>query len=247
MGITTFVGTSGWQYRDWRATFYEGEPASAWLSRYAEVFSTVEVNNTFYRLPDRSTFERWRHDTPTGFVMAIKASRYITHLRRLRDPAEPVELLLSRVSALGARTGPLLLQLPPTLRADPERLAETLAAIGERMPAAVEFRHPSWLRDDVMDVLDRAGAALVLADRPGAHIRSIVTGGWSYVRFHQGTRSGPGYRRDKLRRWADRLAALKASRIYAYFNNDRGGAAPRDALAFREMLRERGLTVPSPG
>jgi uncharacterized protein YecE (DUF72 family) len=216
------------------------------LSTYAEVFSTVEVNNTFYRLPERSTFQRWRRETPPGFVMAVKASRYLTHVRRLRDPADPVELLLSRVSGLGNRTGPLLLQLPPTLRADPGRLAETLAAIGTRIPVAVEVRHPSWLRDDVLEVLDEAGAAWVLADRPGARVPIIVTGGWSYVRFHQGTRTTSGYRRVKLRRWADRLAGSETSAIYVYFNNDRGGAAPRDALMFRTMLADRGLTVPAP-
>jgi uncharacterized protein YecE (DUF72 family) len=247
MRATAHVGTSGWQYRDWRGSFYpEKEPATRWLERYAHTFCTVEVNNTFYRLPLRSTFEDWRARTPTGFELAIKASRYLTHLRRLRDPQEPVDRLLSRVSALGPRTGPLLLQLPPNLRADVPLLESTLEAIGTRMKTAVEFRHDSWLSDDALDVLDRAGAALVLADRPRARVHPIVTGRWSYVRFHRGTQTGSRYRRSKLRRWADLIAGLEARDVYVYFNNDQGGAAPRDATTFAALLEARGLSVPAP-
>jgi uncharacterized protein YecE (DUF72 family) len=247
MKITAYVGTSGWQYRDWRGNFYpEKEPAATWLELYARAFCTVEVNNTFYRLPPRSTFENWRARTPSGFELAIKASRYLTHVRRLRDPREPVDRLLSRVAALGPRTGPLLLQLPPTLRIDVPLLQSTLEAIGTRMKTAVEFRHRSWFTDEVLDVLDRAGAALVLADRPRARVRPVVTGRWSYVRFHRGTETGSRYRRSKLRRWADVIAGLEARDVYVYFNNDQGGAAPRDAATFVALLEARGLSVPAP-
>ena len=247
MKITAYVGTSGWQYRDWRGNFYpEKEPAATWLELYARAFCTVEVNNTFYRLPPRSTFENWRARTPSGFELAIKASRYLTHVRRLRDPREPVDRLLSRVAALGPRTGPLLLQLPPTLRIDVPLLQSTLEAIGTRMKTAVEFRHRSWFTDEVLDVLDRAGAALVLADRPRARVRPVVTGRWSYVRFHRGTETGSRYRRSKLRRWADVIAGLEARDVYVYFNNDQGSAAPRDAATFVGLLEARGLSVPAP-
>jgi hypothetical protein len=151
------IGTSGWQYRDWRGPFYpSGEPIRRWLSFYATVFSTVEVNNTFYRLPPRSTFEHWREGTPSGFTIATKASRFLTHVRRLREPQDPVDRMLTRLAALGTRRGPLLLQLPPTLRADVQLLQSAMQAIDRRVPTAVEFRHPTWFRDAVFDTLEEA-------------------------------------------------------------------------------------------
>jgi uncharacterized protein YecE (DUF72 family) len=241
------VGTSGWQYRDWRGRFYpEGMPQRAWLAHYATRFDTVEVNNSFYRLPEEATFRRWREQTPPGFLVTVKASRYLTHIRRLRDPAEPLDLLLSRVAGLGDALGPVLFQLPPTFQADVPRLQGLLDAVAGRVRAAVEFRHPSWDREDVRATLNDAGAALVLADRSGVRSRPIVTGGWSYVRFHQGTRLRSGYRRDTLRRWADQIAGLDADDVFVYFNNDPGGAAPRDADRMIGLLRERGAQVTSP-
>ena len=244
MTPSVFVGTSGWQYADWRDAFYPaGLPTTGWLDHYGSVFSTVEVNNTFYRLPEAATFDRWKRETRGGFVMAVKASRYLTHLRRLRDPREPVDLFFSRAKRLGPRLGPVLLQLPPNLPAAPDRLEETLAAFRGRCRVAVEFRHRSWLTDEVLALLDRSRSALVLADRPGARVDPVVTGGWSYLRFHQGTRTGPGYRRAKLRAWADRIAALPARQVFVYFNNDTAAAAPHDAMILRSLLGERGVRV----
>ena len=241
-----FVGTSGWQYRDWRNAFYPPDvPQSAWLTQYATRFATVEVNNTFYRLPDATTFHRWRAATPEGFTFAVKASRYITHLKRLRDPADPVDLLLERAGTLKDRLGPFLFQLPPTMHADAGRLSDTLQAIGGRARAAFEFRHPSWLTDPVLELLNEAGAALVLVDRAGRRSEPLVTGGWSYVRFHQGTRMRPGYRRDRLRSWADVIMSLPAGDVFVYFNNDPGGAAPRDAGRMMALLAERGAALDS--
>jgi uncharacterized protein YecE (DUF72 family) len=238
------IGTSGWQYTDWRGTFYPADlPLASWLRTYAMTFSTVEVNNSFYRLPERSTFERWKEETPVGFVMAVKVSRFLTHVKRLKDPAEPIERLLDRVVGLGPSRGPLLLQLPPTLARDDARLRETLKAIGTRANVAVEFRHPSWAHDDVYKVLDSFGAAHVLADRPGARVPPIVTGGWSYIRFHRGTKAQWGYASTKLARWADLIAELPSHDTYIYFNNDPGAAAPRDALRLADMLRARGGDV----
>ena len=241
---TVHVGTSGWQYRWWRGRFYPPSlPTVSWLAHYAGVFETVEVNNSFYRLPERSTFERWRDATPPGFLMAVKASRYITHVKRLRDPRHPVDLLLAHAAGLGPALGPVLVQLPPTLRVDIPLLRDALAAFDGRVRVAVEFRHPSWRDDAVFALLDGFGAAYVVADRPGVRDPSPVTGGWSYVRFHQGTRSGPGYRRDKLARWASRLAELPAQEIFAYFNNDEHAAAPSDARTLIGLLRDRGVPV----
>ncbi|HEX9124007.1 MAG TPA: DUF72 domain-containing protein [Actinomycetota bacterium] len=235
--MRALVGTSGWQYEDWRGVLYPVElPKRRWLSTYAERFPTVEVNNTFYRLPEASTFARWARETPEGFVWTVKASRFITHVRRLRDCAEPVELLRSRAAELGPRLGPVLFQLPPSLPADPALLRAFLDVLPQTMRAAFEFRHRSWFRDDVYALLEGAGAAVVLADRPFARAPDVVTGGWAYLRFHQGRPDAPGYPRRKLRRWAERIAALEAREVFVYFNNDTGGAAIRDALTLTELL-----------
>jgi uncharacterized protein YecE (DUF72 family) len=201
------------------------------------------VNNSFYRLPSEASFERWRDATPGMFRIAPKVSRYITHIRRLEDAAEPLELFWSRAVRLGPKLGPLLFQLPPTLKSDAERLRQFLPLIPAQARAAFEFRHPSWDTDEVRSILDEAGAALVLADRPGARVPRTVTGGWSYLRFHQGTRTGADYTRTKLRRWADRILELPASDVYAFFNNDPGGAAVRDAETLVELLEARGAEL----
>ena len=241
---TVHVGTSGWQYRDWRGRFYPpGLPQEDWLRRYAEEFETVEVNNSFYRLPERETFERWRRRTPPGFVVAVKASRYLTHLRRLREPEEPLALLWERARGLGPRLGPFLFQLPPRFPAEPARLAALLRAMPAGMRAAFEFRDPSWHTTEIHGMLDRSGSALVWPDRPGARIGLPLTGGWGYVRFHQGGRSGPDYERRKLRRWAARIAGLDAAEVFVYFNNDPGGAALRDAVTLRRLLVDAGVRV----
>jgi uncharacterized protein YecE (DUF72 family) len=241
------VGTSGWQYADWRGRFYPRDlPQRLWLEHYAARFSTVEVNNTFYRLPEAEVFEDWRKRTPEGFVVTVKASRYLTHLRRLRDPAEPLDRLLSRARKLGPRLGPVLYQLPPRFPVDVGLLRGLVVLLPDDVAAAFEFRDPSWRTDEVLEVLDGVGSAWVLADRPGVRIEPIVTGGWTYIRFHQGTRSGPGYRSEKLRRWVDRLGDLPIEDGYAYFNNDPGAAAVRDAATFARLLSERGHDVARP-
>jgi uncharacterized protein YecE (DUF72 family) len=194
------------------------------------------VNNTFYRLPPDSTFVSWREQTPDGFVMAIKASRYLTHMKRLHDPADPVERLLELTAKLGPRAGPMLFQLPPTMRADEGLLRGVLAAIGGRVRSAFEFRHPSWINEPCLQALTENGAAIVLADRPGERYRPIVTADWTYVRFHKGTPRSPSYPMAKLARWADRLRGLGVAEGFIYFNNDEGGAAPNDARRLRALL-----------
>lgn len=231
------IGTSGWQYRDWRGGLYPQElPQARWLERYAQEFSTVEVNNSFYRLPERETFERWRRSTPPGFTFVVKANRYITHLKRLRDSEEAVHRFWERAAGLGGKLGPVLFQLPPRFPVDVARLEAFCAWLPDEMRAAWEFRDPSWAIDPVFEVLRSRGYALVLADRPGARGPWIVTSDWSYVRFHQGTRNGPDYRRDKLHLWAERIAALPVSETWVFFNNDPGGAAVRDARFLRGLL-----------
>jgi uncharacterized protein YecE (DUF72 family) len=231
------IGTSGWVYRDWRERVYpEGLPQRRWLEHLSRRFATIEINASFYRLPTPETFEGWAAQVPDGFVFAVKMSRYLTHLRRLREPAEPLERFWSAATRLGSALGPVLFQLPPNFRRDLPALQEVLDRMPATMRAAFEFRHDSWRDDDVWDALDRAGAATVIAHRPRARPPIVVTGGWSYLRFHQGTLVGPGYRRRTLARWAERIRQLQADPIYVYFNNDPGGAAVRDADRLRASL-----------
>lgn len=243
--MAVLVGTSGWQYDDWRGRFYPKDlPKTKWLEYFSRAFPTVEVNNTFYQLPKEETFVAWRDASADGFVVAIKASRYITHIRRLRECRDPVRLLWSRCRRLGKKLGPVLFQLPPNFKVDVDLLRGFLRLLPKTMRAAFEFRHPSWESDETRRALDEAGCALVLADRPGARVPDVVTGGWSYIRFHQGTRLSPGYRRSKLRRWADRIAEMPASETFVYFNNDTAAAAVQDALTLTELLRVDYETAP---
>lgn len=230
------VGTSGWQYADWRGGFYPpGLPQRWWLRHYAEHFGTVEVNSVFYRLPPRDTFAQWHDQLPEGFLMAVKMSRYLTHIKRLRDPAEPVERFLGVAGALGDRLGPVLLQLPPTLRADPEALAATLRCFPGHVRVAVEPRHRSWWTDEVRAVLRAHGAALCWADRLGRPRTPLWrTADFGYLRMHEGrAHPRPRYGRAALDAWLTRVAAAFPARapVYVYFNNDPGGAAVADAQA----------------
>jgi uncharacterized protein YecE (DUF72 family) len=241
------VGTSGWQYDDWRGRFYPEELKTAeWLQYFSRVFPTVEVNNSFYRLPDERAFDRWRSLTPDGFVVTVKANRYITHIKRLKDAADPLALLWSRCRRLGDKLGPVLFQLPPRFRVDVDRLRTFVSLLPPSMRAAFEFRDPSWLIDDVFAILEDAGAALVIADWPDRETTVRVCGGWSYVRFHKGGRVRPGYSRVKLARWVDRLSDLGTEDVFVYFNNDTGGAALRNAVTFTELAAARGAAVCGP-
>ena len=239
-----WVGTSGWMYRDWRDLVYpEGLPKRMWLHHLSRRFPTIEINASFYRLPTAETFDRWRLEVPPGFLFAVKMSRYLTHLRRFRDPTEPLARFWGRARHLGDRLGPVLFQQPPTFARDLGLLRELLDGLPDEMRAAFEFRHPSWHDDEVLAALDDAGAALVLADNPGARVPMSVTGGWSYVRFHRGNPLTAGYRPAKLRRWAERLRSVEATEVFAYFNNDPGGAAVRDADRFRTLIGTRAARV----
>ncbi|URM93372.1 DUF72 domain-containing protein [Actinomadura madurae] len=230
------IGTSGWNYADWRGVLYPpGLPQRRWLHRYSEVFDTVENNNAFYRLPSRETFEQWRDGTPPGFVMAVKASRYLTHMKRLKDPEEPVERLMNAAAGLGPTLGPVLLQLPPTLRADPDRLAACLDRFPDGVRVAVEPRHPTWWTDETRHVLEQHGAALCWTDRLGrAQTPLWRTTGWLYLRFHEGSAAPwPNYDDETLQTWATEIG--RTDDAYVYFNNDPGGAAVRNALRFAAL------------
>ncbi|MEU8827978.1 DUF72 domain-containing protein [Streptomyces sp. NPDC048636] len=246
--MTVLVGTSGWQYKDWRGDLYPADcPQRLWLEEYARAFATVESNNAFYRLPGHDQFATWRERTPDGFVMALKASRYLTHIKRLRDPQEPVERLMAHARGLGDRLGPVLLQLPPTLRADPALLDTCLRCFPAGTRVAVEPRHTSWWTDEVRGVLERRGAALCWADagsRPAAPLWR--TAGWGYLRFHGGrAHPAPHYGAQALATWARRVDETwpGGAEVYAFFNNDTGGAAVHDAVAFARSLSRLGREV----
>jgi uncharacterized protein YecE (DUF72 family) len=243
-----FVGTSGWQYGDWRGRFYPDKlPQRCWLEHYADRFATVEVNNAFYRLPERSTFEGWRDRTPSDFVVGVKVSRYLTHIKRLREPAEPVARFLDRAAGLGRKLGPVLLQLPPTLQADAKALADTLKRFPDHVRVAVEPRHPSWWTAEIRGVLEDHDAALCWADRGGRPVTPLWrTASFGYLRMHEGrAHPRPRYGSAALRTWAERVAKAygDGAPTYAYFNNDPGGAAIVDAAAFAAAARRRGMAV----
>jgi uncharacterized protein YecE (DUF72 family) len=241
------VGTSGWQYRDWRGRFYpEKLPQKAWLEHYAERFATVEINNAFYRLPARETFVQWRERTPDDFCVGVKMSRYLTHIKRLKDPAEPVKRFLDHADGLGDRLGPVLVQLPPNLKGDAEALNAALDQFPRDVRVAVEPRHDSWWTDETREVLTKHGAALSWADRQGRPRTPLWrTADWGYLRFHEGRATPrPRYGRSALRTWAGRLkdAFGADADAYVYFNNDPGGAAVVDAVAFARQAAAVGLT-----
>ncbi len=243
-----FLGTSGYVYSHWRRRFYpRGLPARAWLAYYAERFTTVELNNPFYRLPTTEMFAAWRAAVPAGFVFAVKASRFLTHLKRLREPEDPLRLLLERARRLGPTLGPVLFQLPGNFQLKVERLDGFLQALARQrlvrpLRAVLEIRHASWLVPEVIERLRRAGVALCLTDWRETPVRDVLTADFVYVRRHGARRryGGPypeaSLREDArdIRRW------LRQGRhVYVYFNNDGLAHAVRDAERLRAMIGER--------
>jgi uncharacterized protein YecE (DUF72 family) len=229
-------------YKDWRGVVYPKElPQRRWFEHYATLFDTVEINNTFYRLPPPETVEGWAAQAPDGFEFALKLGQFGSHRMKLRDAASWLPNHLDRVERLGPHLGPTLVQLPPRWKRNVERLDEFLAVAPKTMRWAVELRDPTWLHDDVFSTLQRHGAALCVHDLLDRHPWELTTD-WAYVRFH-----GPNAMQEKyvgrygggrLWRAADRMAAWLAGGhdVYGYFNNDWHGAAVEDALWMRERL-----------
>jgi uncharacterized protein YecE (DUF72 family) len=239
---SVLIGCSGWQYRHWRGDFYPAAlPLKRWFDYYAERFNSVEVNNTFYRLPEVETFASWRARAPAGFKYAVKASRYLTHMKKLKDPDEPVELFFSRARRLGRSFGPVLYQLPPRWPRHIERLDGFLKALPRRRQHAIEFRDPSWYDDEVFALLEKRKVALCLHDMAGSASGKLAVGPFLYVRFHGPQKYSGRYPDSVLDEWAAWLAerATEDVPICAYFNNDNGGHAPRDAVRLRDRLEAR--------
>jgi uncharacterized protein YecE (DUF72 family) len=238
------VGCSGWQYRDWRGRLYpEGLPTTRWLSRYAEEFDTVEVNSTFYRLASRDAVARWVEETPDGFQFAAKASRYLTHVRRLRDIETGIHRYYERIMPLveADKLGPVVWQFPATFRREGDAL-ERVASTLELLPPGrhcFEFRHESWFVDDVYEILRHHGAALVIGDHPERQFQTHeLTADWTFVRFHYGRRGRNGrYSERELERWKRRIAGWRSTvEVFAYFNNDWEGHAVDNARWLKERL-----------
>jgi uncharacterized protein YecE (DUF72 family) len=208
------------------------------LEWYAERFRTVELNNPFYRLPEAATFRRWREVVPPDFRFAVKASRFITHVKRLRDPDEPLALLLERAGELTAALGPILFQLPPTFPADLGRLTAFLAALPAGRQWTMEFRHPSWQVEPVYELLGRHGVALCVPVGGRIQPDLVTTAPFAYIRMHAGAGPGGGFTDDQLRAWAGRVRGLRRAgkEVYVYFNNDWEGHAVRDAARLRALL-----------
>lgn len=238
------IGCSGWNYAEWKHEFYGGLPARRWLEHYARYFDTVEVNSTFYRLPSCDAVANWERTVPPGFLFTIKASRYLTHVKRLRDLGVGLARFTERLDPLlvSPKMGPILWQLPRTFKRDDERLASALARLPRQQRHCFEFRHPSWFADDVYALLRAHGAALVIGDRP--EVKSfqahVFTASWTLVRFHYGSRGRRGnYSEAELREWARRLEDWGCEvEVLAYFNNDWELFAVRNALRMKELLEE---------
>jgi uncharacterized protein YecE (DUF72 family) len=239
------IGCSGWNYPHWRELVYpKGLPQRRWLEHYATLFDTVEINNTFYRLPARSSVAGWVKGTPPGFVFAVKASRFLTHIKRLADMGSGVERFYERIQPLAdsPKMGPVLWQLPGNFHRDDERLSAALL----RLPPGrhcFEFRHPSWFADDVYALLKEHGAALVIGDHPERRFQSYeLTADWTFIRFHYGSRGRNGnYSETELKTWKARISEWSREvEVFAYFNNDWLGFAVYNGLWLREHLGDRG-------
>lgn len=236
-----WIGTSGWVYPHWKGRFYpRGLPQTKWLGYYAERFDTVELNNPFYRQPERATFEKWRRAVPPDFTYAVKLNRYITHIKRLNIGPESVERSYGTLGGLGPQAGVVLVQLPPNMKFDPDRAGRFFSLVARRRRRhALEPRDPSWLTDEAIAFLRERHVALCLIDNPRWPSRDVVTADFVYLRFH-----GPkelyasNYDDARLQRWADRIKDWLAQGldVFGYFNNDVPDYAPTNALRLRELI-----------
>jgi uncharacterized protein YecE (DUF72 family) len=236
------VGCSGWNYRHWRGRFYPDKmPARSWFDHYASAFGTVELNTSFYHLPAADTFAKWRDQAPEGFRYAVKAPRFITHMKKLKDCAEPVEEFLSRARNFGATIGPILYQLPPKWAFNRERLEEFLALLPGDLTHVFEFRQTSWITEEVLALLDSRGIAFCVHDMPGSVTPRWASGPIAYVRFHGGEGKYWGrYSDEGLIGWSDWIVGQSriGREVWCYFNNDIEAHAIDDALTLRAIIAQ---------
>ena len=242
------IGTSGFHYKHWKGPFYpEKCPASKMLDHYLRHFDTVELNNSFYRLPEASAFDCWREATPANFIFAVKASRFITHNKKLKDPENALDNLLPRAAHLGEKLGPILFQLPPHWRVNAERLNNLLEILPREVRYAFEFRELSWINPEIDSILNKFNAAFCIYELAGYHSPLNITADFSYIRLH-GPASGKyqgSYSSEKLQEWAKTIGewARKLKAIYVYFDNDQAGYAAANALTLKSMTNGRELAA----
>jgi uncharacterized protein YecE (DUF72 family) len=237
----TIIGTSGWNYSHWKRNFYPVSLTSdEWLPFYADRLPAVEVNNSFYQLPERNTVAEWRRNTPSGFRFAVKASRYITHMKKLRRPTEALDALFEALEPFGEKLGPILFQLPPKWRANIDRLEDFLSLLPEGHAYTFEFRDPSWFRSEVYELLAENNCAFCLYELAGTESPREVTADFVYIRLH-----GPGgkyegsYDSQTLAGWAGACHAWSRAEkdVYCFFDNDEAGYAVANAQSLYEMTR----------
>ncbi len=238
-----YVGTSGWHYEHWRGRFYPDKlPKAEWLRFYAGHFTTVELNNSFYRLPSEAAFSNWYDSTPDNFAFSVKVSRFITHIKRLKDAGEALDKFINRAKILGAKLGPLLYQLPPSVHRNDGLLESFLANLPRGLMHVFEFRHQSWLEEAVFQILHKYNAGLCIFDMPSFSCPLAATADFIYIRFHGSTGLyWSCYSDEELDTWAKKLATLTESSktIYAYFNNDAEAFAIKNALTFGDYLGKK--------
>jgi uncharacterized protein YecE (DUF72 family) len=234
------IGTSGWNYEHWKGNFYPMDLSQKiWLEFYTETFSTVELNNSFYRLPEKATFEKWRERTPEGFLFSVKANRYITHMKRLKDPDKSLSKFLKNIKGLGNKLGPVLFQLPPSFACNHDRLIEFLEALPEKGRYTFEFRNQGWFNEKTLGLLTRYRAAFCIYQLAGTLSPEAVTTDFVYIRLH-----GPGgayrgeYNSKTLEGWAITIMDWigQGKEIFCYFDNDEHGYAVKDAIKLKRMI-----------
>ncbi len=241
MSLPYYIGTSGWHYEHWRNRFYPEQLTKAkWLEFYATHFATVELNNSFYHLPSETAFANWRDSSPANFIFAVKVSRFITHMKRLKNTEEAVDKFITRAKILDQKLGPLLYQLPPNMHRNDDLLESFLSTLPQGMKHVFEFRHQSWLEEKVFDILHKYNMGLCVFDMPSISCPLVATADFAYVRFHGSTGLYFScYSDEELADWAKRLADLASNlkALYIYFNNDAEAFAVRNALTLGNYLQ----------
>jgi len=239
-GVKIRIGTSGWHYADWQGRFYPDKlPRNKWFEYYAKEFDTVEINNTFYHQPKETTFQNWHKQAPRNFLFTVKANRFITHIKRLKDPKEPLERFLEGVKLLKGNLGPILYQLPPSFHKDLDRLESFLKVLPKKLIAVFEFRHESWFSQDTYGLLREFNAGFCIHDMPGMEVSHVVTSDVIYVRFHGPTGRYQGnYSKSALREWSEWIREnMKGKKaVFAYFNNDYNAYAIYNAKTLKEQI-----------
>lgn len=235
------IGTSGWSYEHWRARFYPSEiETNSWLNYYCRFFETVEINKSFYRLPAKKTFEAWRKQSPTKFIFAVKGSRFITHMKKLKDPEIASKKFFDNVSELKEKVGPILFQLPPRWQKNASRLNDFLASLPTNYQFAFEFRDPSWFDPEIYTILEKHGASLVISSSPSFPSEEVLTTSFVYLRMHGGAELyGSNYSDKELASWARQIKkwlSKQAKEVFVYFNNDAYAYAVQNALALKKLL-----------